>query len=274
VYRVLFDEAGKMLGQPIVISHRTGAGFTIAAGAIARSNPDGYTIGYPGSSSIFVAPFLQDVPYHPLKDFQPIAQFSAVIFALIVRADSPFKTFQELLAHGRQHPTKATYGTNGINTIQYFVMEHLLSVESAQLTHVPYRGASDIFGALMGKVIDAGATAPSYSHVETNQHRLLLLLSDTRSDEFPNVPNLKDLGYDLPVPVFIGASGPVGIPKEVVTKLEDVFAKASAAPAVVQRAKDLRVPLVYRNSRELTEYISRSFETYEKLVKKSDVSKK
>lgn len=273
VYRVLFEEAEKLLGQPIVIVNRTGAGFTIAANAIARAKPDGYTIGYPGSSSLFLAPFLQDLPYHPLKDFQPIAQFSSVTFGVLVKGDSSFKTIRDLLAHGRQQPKKLTYGTNGNNTIQYFVMEQLLKNEASQLTHVPYRGAPDVYSALLGGHIDIGAVAPSHPLIESGQHRLLLVLADERAPQYPDVPSLKDLGHDIPVPAFVGASGPVGLPPEIVKRLDDALGKATTSPSVVQRAQQLRIPLVYRNSKDLSDYIARCYEAYGRMVKEFATAK-
>jgi tripartite-type tricarboxylate transporter receptor subunit TctC len=266
VLRLVLDEASKALGQPVLLVNMTGGNFTIAASAIAKAKPDGYTIGYPGSSALFITPFLQSVPFDPVKDFRSIAQISTLTFGVVVRGDSPFKDIQQMVAYARQNPQKLTYGSTGANSIQFFAMEYFLKGESAQVLNIPYRGSADVSTALLGGVIDMGATLPNYPDVASGRNRLLLLLTDGPAKEFPNVPSLKDLGHTVPVPAFVGASGPSALPDEIVATLEAAFAKAVAAPAVVSRAEMLHIPLTYRNSRDLDDYVARSYAVYKKLV--------
>jgi tripartite-type tricarboxylate transporter receptor subunit TctC len=269
VIRRLLDQAGKILGQSIIVVNRPGGNFVVAATAITTSRPDGYTIGYPGSSSLFITPFLQAVTFDPVKDFTPISQFSNLTFGIVVRGDSPYKTIQDVVAAARKNPQKLTFGTTGSNSIQSFAMEQFLREEGVELTNVAYRGAADVSTALAGGFIDMGATLPNFPDVESGQNRVLMLLSDTPSADYPGVPTLKDLGHDIPVPVFVGASGPAGIPQDIVNKLDTAFAKAMHAPEVLKLADQLKVNISYRNSTDLAAYIDRSYHVYEKLVKQS-----
>jgi len=269
-YRLIAREAEKFLGQPIVVLNKPGGGTTIGVAALAASKPDGYTIGFTTPSGMFVAPFVQKLPYHPVRDFQQIMQHCEANFAIVVKADSPFKTFKDLVTSARQNPRKLTYGTTGAYSIANLTMSMIARKDGIQVTHIPFKGGPETQAAILGGHVNFGVSDFNYPLLQSGQIRLLALLGEKRRPEYPEIPLLKDLGYDSPdVPppsIYHNIAGPQGIPEPIVRKLEDAFTRATGEPAFLKGLQDMRLPLVYRNSKEMSEYMARTYAFYEKLL--------
>jgi tripartite-type tricarboxylate transporter receptor subunit TctC len=271
--RLIAKEAEKLLGQPIVILNKPGGSFTIGIAAIAVSKPDGYTIGYAGHPGMFVPPLTERVPYHPVRDLKQIMQFGDLIIAIFVKGDSPFKSFEDVVAYARENPKKLTYGSAGIGSFGYLAMEQIGKKEKVQFTHIPFKGSPETEAALLGGHILVGTGGPRYSLLEAGQIRLLLLIAEKHSTEYPQTPILKDLGYDIPAPMFLNVAGPKGIPDGIVKKLEDAFTKAMKEPAFIKGMKDLRISIVHRKSQELGDYVAQNYDLFEKLLKEIEITK-
>jgi tripartite-type tricarboxylate transporter receptor subunit TctC len=269
-FRLIAREAEKFLGQPVVVVNKPGGGTTIGVAALAASKPDGYTIGFTTPTSLLVAPFVEKLPYQPTRDFQHFMQHSEANFGIVVKADSPFKTFRDLVASARQNPRKLTYGTTGAYSIANLTMSLIARKEGVHVTHIPFKGGPETQAAILGGHVDFGVSDFNYPLLEAGQIRLLALLGEKRRTEYPQVPLLKDLGYDSPdVPppsIFHNIAGPRGIPEAIAGKIEDAFTRATREPAFLKGLQDMRLPVVYRNGKELTDYMSRAFSFYEKLL--------
>lgn len=265
--RLISKEAEKFLGKPVIVVNRPGAVGTIGVAAVATAVPDGYTIGNTPHSPMFVIPHLEKLSYRPVGDFKMIMQFGAFNMGVIVKSDAPFKSFKDLITFARQNPEKLTYGSAGTNSMQSIIIEQIAKREKVQLTHVPFKSTGDAQGALLGGHILFAAGDFNYSLVESGNARLLLLFREERAAEYPQTPILKDVGYDFPVPTFICVAGPKGLPDEIVKKLEDAFTKAMNEPAFIKGMKDLRLPIVYRSSRDLNAYVAHNYETYGRMLK-------
>ena len=274
VMRLLGKEAEKYLGQPVVIVNKPGAALALGVGTIASAKADGYTIGFAPHSALFVVPHFEKVPYHPLKDLRFIAGISAITMGIVVKADSPFKSFKDLIAFARQNPKKVTYGDAGTNSMQNIITEQIGKEEKVVFTHIPYKGTAEWQTALLGGHIFMGVGQFNYSMLEARQLRLLLLLKEERSTEYENVPILKDLGYDIPCPMIFNVVAPKGIPDGIAKKLEEAYSKAIKEPAFAKRMKeDFREPIAYRNSKEFTDYVTRSYGVWEKYLLEMRVTK-
>ena len=272
--RSLGKEVEKYLGQPLVIVNKTGGGGSVGVSAIAASKPDGYTVGQSvGGAPLFILPFIEKLPYHPVKDLRYIIQYSAPSFGIIVRADSPLKEFKDLIAYARQNPKKLTYGTNAPNSISNLIMEQVGRKEGVQFTHIPFKASPEYQAALLGGHVLFTAGDFNHALLEGGRTRILLYLSDKRSEEYPDVPTLKDLGYDISVPVMLNIAGPRDIPEEIVRKLEDAFTKAIKEPAFLKVMKELHLTIIYRNSKEFGDYVARNYETFGKLLKDMGLAK-
>ena len=272
--RLISKEAEKILGQPIVVVNKPGAAGSIGVAAIASAKPDGYTIGNAPHSPMVVLPHLEKLPYDPVKDLKMIMQFAAFNMGVIVKSDSPFKSFKEVVEFARQNPKKMTYGSAGTNSMQFIVMEQIAKKEKVQFTHIPFKATGEAQTALLGGHILLAAGDFNYSLVESGQARILFLFREERAAEYPDTPIMKDLGYDFPFPTFICAAGPKGIPDGIVKKLDDAFAKAMKQPSFLKGMKeDLRLPVLYRGSKELGDYVASCYESYGRMLKEMGLVK-
>ncbi|OGP62441.1 MAG: hypothetical protein A2169_07555 [Deltaproteobacteria bacterium RBG_13_47_9] len=269
--RLISKEAEKFLGQPIVIVNKPGAGGSLGVAALAASKPDGYTLCHAAHSPLIGIPLLEKVPYHPLKDFKFIMQWGAFNMGFVVKGDSPFKSFKDLIAYARQNPKKITFGTAGANSMPFVLIKQIAMKEGVQLTHIPYKATIEAQTAVLGGHLTAGAGDFTYSMVEAGQLRLLLILREEKAVEYPQTPVLKDLGYDFAFPTFFTVSAPKGLPEGIARKLEDAFTKAMKEPGFIKGVKELHLPIVYRNSKELTDYITYNYNYFEKLFKEVDL---
>ena len=264
--RLIVKEAEQLLGTPVVVVNRPGGSTTIGAAAVAAANPDGYTIGYMHSWVLFVMPFLEKLPYHPLRDFQQILQFGETVFGASVKSDWPFKDFKELIAFARKNPQKVTYGSSGTNSILNLTFEKIAKDNGVQFFHIPYKGGVQTTAALLGGQISISTGDISASLVRSGQVKPILLYTEKHLSEYPGVPILKDIGYEIPFPALISIMAPKGLPEAIARILEEAFTKAMKEPAFIEGMKKLNFPIVYRSGKELNDYVVRNYEIYEKLV--------
>jgi len=272
-FRMASKEAEKFLGQPIVVINKTGGSFTVGIAAIASAKPDGYTIGYAGHPGMFVPPLTEKVPYHPVNDLREIMQFGIINIAVTVKGDSPFKTWKDIVAYARQNPKKLTYGSAGVGSFGHLALEQISRREKVQFTHIPFKGSPETQAALLGGHIMVGTGDFNYPLIESGEIRLILLVAEKRSPYYPDVPIMKDLGYDIPAPTFLNVAGPKAMPDEIVKKLDDAYSKAMKEPGFIKGMKDLRFTIFYRNGKELDEYVASNCEAFAKLLKEQGLLK-
>jgi hypothetical protein len=211
-------------------SSRTGRARAARSGRCRwRSNPrpDGYTLTQM-HLSVLRRPWMMRTPqWDPIADFTHIIGMTGWLFGCAVKADSPFQTWQQMIAYARANPGKLNYTTSGIGTTNHLAMETIQEKENVQLTHVPFRGSNEAVTAVLGgqveMVCDSSTWAP---FVENGQMRCLSVWTAERVPRFPNVPTLKELGYDLTVTSPYGVSGPKGMDEGVVRVLHDVMKTA------------------------------------------------
>lgn len=264
--RLLLSSAEKHLGQSIVPINRPGAGLTIGISEIARAKPDGYTIGFSAFGPMLVTPLLQKVAYDPVADFVQIMQFSLSNPGLVVRADSPYKSVKDLINQARRGPKKLTFGAIAVG-LNPTIMQKIAKKEGVEFNHMPYAGVVQAEMALLGGHIDMASGDFSSSLLDAGKTRLLAIYREERADEYPQVPILKELGYDIPCRLYFGAQAPKGVPDAMIKRLEEAFTKAIKEPGFIKGMKELRYPIVYRNSKELNEFVARGFQTYKEFFK-------
>ncbi len=272
--RHLARAAESFLKQPIVVVNRPGGGATVGTAAIASAKPDGYTLGTLLTSPMATIPHFMKLTYHPIKDLQPIVQFGILNFAVSVRADSPFKTFKEMMAYARENSGVVTYGTVGPTSAQYILMEHIAKIEKAELVHVPFKGGGEAFSAALGGHITASAGFFSPGQVRAKKVRLLALFGEQRVEDFSDVPTLRELGYDVRVPYFIGIGAPKGIPEPMIKRLEEGFSRGMKEDAFIQGMKAIEMPMKYRNASDFSQYLSEGYEAVGKYIEELGLKKK
>jgi tripartite-type tricarboxylate transporter receptor subunit TctC len=221
--RLLAELVGKSLGQRIVIENRPGAGGTLAMPAIQQAAPDGYTLAqlpYPALR----APHVQKVSWDPIRDTTPIIQISGVTFGVVVPANSPFKTFNDLLKFAATKPGELSISTNGLGTTPHVVLDELFGQRSLSYIHVPYKGTAEQMLAVASGQLMAGVNSNGFvPYVESGKLRLLATFGERRSSRWAQVPTLKELGYGITAMSPYGLVGPRGMEPNVVQILHDAF---------------------------------------------------
>ncbi|WP_421989222.1 tripartite tricarboxylate transporter substrate binding protein [Roseococcus sp.] len=255
--RSIGELATRVLGQPVIIENRGGAGGTLHAVYLAReARPDGYTLGQM-HLSVVRRPFLVRTPqWDTTTDFTNIIGMTGWLFGVAVKADSPFQTFPEMIAYARANPGKLSFATSGIATSNHLAMEDLMARERVEITHVPFRGANEgVTGVLSGSVSMIADSSVWAGNVEAGQMRLLCVWSAERAPRFPNVPTLRDLGYDMVVTSPYGVSGPPRMDPGVVRVLHDVMRDALMSPENTRVRGQFDMPLAYLNTEQYQDFI-------------------
>ena len=269
--RAIANIASKALKQPIVVSNVTGGGGTLVLGRLKAEKPDGYTIANTSSATLGRIPHLQPVPYNaqdPLKDFIPIMSYSYYLYGLAVKSDSPWKTFEEFIAYAKANPGKIRYSTSGVGTGQHLVMEYLAMKEKIKWTHVPFATSPQSVAAVMGGHVEANSQTPEWKEqVDAGNMRLLVCWNDKRMPFYPNVPTLKEKGYDFSVQAIILLYAPANTPKELIATISKAFREASETEEVKEVLKRLSYPYDIKESEELIQIIKKDFELNGKLFK-------
>ena len=247
--RVMAEQSGKRLGQTMIPENKPGANASLSAVALKDAKPDGYTLGQIHTGT-FRAALMADTPaYDPMVDFTYIIQLSGSVHGIVVRADSPWQTFEEFVAAARAQPGKLTYGTFGQASIQNLVMVDIQQRLGIDLTHVPYKGGGDLYNGLLGSQIDAVADASGWIPlVQGGKFRLLVVWGSNRMKLFPEVRTLSEAGVDLIVNSPYGVCGPRGMDPAVVKKIHDAMKEALFDPATQAVMERYNMPTLYLDS--------------------------
>jgi len=267
--RVLADLMAPRLGQPIVIENRPGANGTLAARAVTAENPDGHNLAQiPGS--VFRIPFMTArPPYDPVADLTYIVCLTGYTFGVVVRADSPYRTWADFVAAARSRPGAVSYGSPGVGTESHVTMDRVAEIERVEWLHAPYRGGSELTSALLSGTIDAVATASHWSQlVLEGRLRLLNVWTPERIARYPDAPTLKELGYDLVTTSPYGLAGPRGMDPGVVKVLHDAFKEALYRPESLAYLQGLDQPVIYMSSAEYTDFVRQQVVKEQEIVRR------
>ncbi len=234
IARLVGGKISESLGQPVLVENRGGAGGTIAADAVAKAAPDGYTLLQNSITTHGVGPHLYTkLPYDPVKDFAPVSGLALLPLIMAVNADLPFRNVQELISHSKSNALN--FASSGNGGAPHMAAELFKSVTGAPLTHVPYKGSgpavADLVGGRVQIMFDA---APSLiAHIRSGRLRVLGAASAERNRLLPEVPTFGELGYPkVAVSLWYGLLAPAGTPKPVVEKLNREAARALTSPEV------------------------------------------
>lgn len=237
--RLVAMKLTESLGQQFVVENRPGAGGLLGSELVARSAPDGYTFVVSGVASHVVAPALNpNLPFDPIKDFTHIAIFGGPPDVLVVSNPLPAKTLAEFIAYGKANPGKLSYGTPGVGTHGHLVAELLQQRAGFKMEHVPYRGAGQAVGDIVGNQIPVGSftLTTAAEHIRAGTLRALAVSAPQRLPDYPEVPTYTELGFpELVTVTWFALSGPAGVPQPIVRRLNTEVIKALAQPDIRQR---------------------------------------
>jgi tripartite-type tricarboxylate transporter receptor subunit TctC len=256
--RKLAEIASRHLGQPVVVENRPGgSGMNGPAGMAATAKPDGYTISQLAITA-FRLPHMREVNWHPINDFTYILGVSGYTFGIVVKADSPLKSFQDLIAYAKANPGKLSYATPGSGTSLHLAMEEIAVKANVQFLHVPFKGQAEGVAALMGGHVMAQVDSTGWARmVDAGQLRLLATLGDKRTRW--NAPTVAELGVNTVSNSPYGLVGPKGMSPQIVKVLHDAFRKAMDDPEHMKTLQQLDQLYWYKSSEDYRAWAAQTF---------------
>ena len=226
----------ELLGQPVVIDNRGGAGGNIGAELVAKSSPDGYSLLMGSTSPLAINPaYFSRMSYDVLRDFTPIAQIVQQPLIIVTNLSQPFRNIQDVVAFAKRNPGKLNYGSAGLGTSNHLVGEMLSNSAGIKMEHVPFSGGAPALVALLGGQIELLITQPNtvLTHVKSGRVRALATTGSKRSPAYPDVGTLVEAGYkDLDVVGWYCIVGPANMPRPIVDRLNADIRRAIASPEV------------------------------------------
>ena len=260
VGRPVAEAMGRYLKQSVVVENKGGAGGGIGMAQVAKSKPDGYTV-LMALSSLVVLPeadkVLKRAPMFQLDQLKPIARFSADPTVLVVRAESPWRTYAEFMAYVKANPAKVSFGSSGNYGTMHVPMEQLKAATSSFMLHVPYTGAGPAVLALLSGQIEALSTGPASvtQQIKAGKLRTLAHWGDGRLAALPDVPSLKELGVPITYAQWSGLFVPANTPPAVVEKIRQAAKFAAADPRANQAMAAAGTSFMFQDMSEFDRYV-------------------
>ncbi len=267
--RALARAVEPAMGQPVAVLNRPGAAGTIMLTELARARPDGHTLGLLSVNTNAVAPQLQTLTVDPVADFTPLMVYGSFLTFVTVAATSPFRTLPELIAFARREPGKLTIGVAGIGANSHLNMARLAAEENIEVTFVPFAGGAPATTSLLGGhvmcAVVAGEVLPA---VRSGALRLVSLLNETKSDEFPDVPNMPELGYSWASRPWLGMGGPKGLPDAVTARWSEALLAATHSEAFLATMRTLAIVPVRMGPRDMQAMMAESLAEHEAVARR------
>jgi tripartite-type tricarboxylate transporter receptor subunit TctC len=266
--RILAEAASNVLGKPVVVENKPGGNSFLAFVTVMNSKPDGYTIGDYSTMKYDLSVMYEKVP-RKVEDASVIGMYWSIVHGVAVKGDSPFNTFKDLVEYARANPGKVTYAVPNAGSPPHLAMEWVGKNANINWKAVPYKGLAPAVPALLGGHVTAiaGLAGAHLEQVKAGNMKLLAVTGGTRLPGFPNVPTLKELGYDIEVQFDIGLVAPKGVPDSVLKTLRDAFAQAARDPKFVKFVGDNQMPLTYMDGDQYAKYLNKAVAVREPLLR-------
>lgn len=266
--RALVENLSLQLQQAVHFRNVAGASGMMGTRTLATAAPDGYTIG---QIPISVARLSQlgMLAFDPLKDLTYLARTSGQTFGIAVRSDSPWQTLQELLDAANERQGRMTYASAGVAGATHVGMEELLLIANVRMQHIAYKGGAPALADLLGGHVDVLADSSSWAEeVRKGNLRLLATWGRRRSLSFPDVPTLKEAGFDMVVEAPNGVGAPAGLPPAVEAVLRRAMQKAVMSPQFKQACERIDAPVLYQDADAYRSYVESQYERDRHLIRK------
>ena len=274
VMRAFADSASKTLGVPVIIENKPGVGGTLGAAAMVGAAPDGYTLTQL-PLGIYRLPHMQKMPFDPVADLTHIVCLTGYTFGIACTADAPFKTLKDMVAYAKANPGQLEYGHTGTGTTPHLAIEEFSEKAGIRLNPVPFKGSAEIMQAILGGHIRMMSGTTEFApHVQSGKLRLLATLGSNRNKAFPDVPTVKESGWDTISESPFGIGGPKGMDPAVVKVLHDAFKKTLEDPAVLATLDKFFQPVIYMNSADYTAYGERTFKAEKATIERLGLAKR
>lgn len=274
--RIVAAEMAQALGQPVNIENRPGAGGVVAADTVAKAEPDGHTLFLISNGTAVTASLFKSLPYDTLRDFAPVSTIGTFDLAVVVPAESPFKTLGDLLAHARANPGKLNIGSINVGSTQNLAAELLKSSADLNAQVVPFNGTPALVGALRGKQVDAGVEilGPVLGQIKGGALRALAVTGKRRSTALPDVPTTAEAGLPaFQASSWNGLAAPAKTPRPVIDRLNKEVAAALAKPDVRKKLADLNIDADPSTPDEAAQLLAADIKRWGAVIDKAGVPK-
>ena len=257
VSRIVGDKLTMVLGQQFVIESRPGAGGTLATAAVARAEPDGYTLMMINDNHAVNPSVFKNIPYDSVKDFAPIGFVGSAPMALSANARLPVRSVQDLVELTRQQPGKISYASVGIGSASHLAGELFAAKAGVRMLHVPFRGGAPAINDLVAGHVDTMfvTAVVGGQHMKTGALTPLALAAAARFETLPEVPTMAEAGYPLEAAYWFGLAAPAGTPPTVLAKLEAALSEVLAMPDLRKRMTEMGAVVTPLGSRQFGDYI-------------------
>lgn len=275
VGRLLAEQASQRLGQPVIIDNRGGAAGLIGAAAVARAEPDGYTLLLASAAQVTIPPWInKNLTFDPSRDLVPVAHLVDTPMVLVVADKSPVKSVNDFVTAARAHRGGLNYASTGVGTISNLVMEQLKLAADIDVVHVPYRGAAPALNDLWGGQVHGmfTSTASAAPMIAGGKLRPLAVTSPTRSPLLPDVPTMAEAGWaSAEVVVWMGIMAPLHVLPTVVRRLQRAFVEAALSDAVHDRLIKLGAEPVGHDARQFADLLDKDLAQWRKVALASGI---
>ena len=275
VARIIGPKLSERLGQPVVIENRAGAGGNVGSEFIAKSRPDGYTIGIVTVDMTPGPNLYKKLGYDPVKDFAPISLVAQSPLMMIVRPSLPAKTLKEFIEYAKANPGKVNYGSSGMGGLGHLAGELLKSLAKINIVHAPYKGAGPAMIALVGGEVDMIVVAPTSAvpQIEAGKARGLAALGPERAPSLPDVPTSKEAGLEAFVALYWnGVLAPAGTPRDIINRLNAEVIKIAAMPDTMEQIRKAGLdPHRGTTPEQFGEFIKAEIAGWGKVIKEANI---
>ena len=274
--RTMAEEMSKLLKVPVVVQNKPGGGLTIGTDLVAKAKKDGYTIALTANTPLIAGRIInpETVPYDSFKDLTPLGLATRTPVVLTVRSDAPYMRFPDLIEFSKKNPGKIRVGTAGVGTAGHFALSLINSLTGADMTMVPFKGASPASTALLGGHVEAALVGIGTISGLMQSGQVRGLVVSSKSPPFPDVPLLTELGYRQNVyGVWYGFFAPAGVSKEVIAALVPAIEKAVKEPRYVAKLGALGMVQDYVPPDKLVMEMREEYKSVEEIAKKAGLVK-
>ena len=273
VSRVVGEKLTGLLGQQFIIEARPGAGGTIATAAVAKAEPDGYTIMMINDNHALNPSVFKNVPYDSVKDFAPIGFVGSTPLVLTAHPSVPAKDVGSLVALAKEKPGTITYGSVGLGSASHLAGEMLSSVANIKLQHIPYRGGAPALIDLLAGHVNTIFLSPvsGLENMKAGKLTGMALAAEKRLEIMPDLPTMKEVGYPVDASYWFGLVAPAGTSPAVLAKLEKALADVLAMPDVRKRLIEMGAIVEPLNGRQFGDYIKAEMIKWAAIVDKAGV---
>lgn len=273
--RTLQPRLAEGLGQPIIIENRGGASGTLAESMIAKSPPDGYTMMISSDAPPANPHLVRNLNYDLLRDLAPVSMLFRLPLVLIVHPSIPANSLAEFIAHVRSRQGRFAYASTGNGTSNHLFMEFLKSRTGIEMTHVPYKGGSQVMADLVGGQVESTLISITLAapQVRSGKARAIAVTGEKRAPLLPQVPTFGEAGFaDIPPGLWSGLFVPAGTPPAIIARLHAEFTAAMRAPEVQARFQDLGAEAVMNPTPEFTAFLRSEYDRLGKLIRDNRIT--